>query len=269
MALYLVGDIQGCYDELRALLNKVNFNPNDDQLWAAGDIVARGKDSLKTVRYLMSLGDSFKMVLGNHDLHLMAIHYGIKKAKPSDLLTPLLNADEIDEIIEWFRHQPLLLKIPQENAYVSHAGLSPQWTIQQATKQARFAENILQSDDYVTFLSAMYGETPNSWQLADNKIEKFRYTVNAFTRMRYCFSDGSLEFKCKQPIELAPDNLKPWFELSKELDNISWIFGHWAALMGKCAILNTYALDTGCVWGHHLTLLRWQDKTLFLEYSHQ
>lgn len=140
MALYLVGDIQGCYSELKALLKQVNFDKNKDQLWALGDIVSRGKDSLKTVRFLKSLGNSFNMVLGNHDLHLLAICYGVKKPKNADNLYKLLAADDLPEIIDWLRNMPILLQTPDKKGYLSHAGISPQWTIEEAIENAKFVE---------------------------------------------------------------------------------------------------------------------------------
>ena len=268
MALYLVGDIQGCYSELKALLAKVNFNPEHDQLWALGDIVARGTGSLATIRYLKSLGSSFNMVLGNHDLHLLAIYHGLKKAKKSDHLSELLAAPDLPELIEWLRNMPLLLQTPDGKAFLSHAGLAPQWTIKDAIKNAKFAEKKLRSNKLVKWLSCMYGEYPNCWTDVESKEEKFRYTINAFTRMRFCYLDGSLEFKCKQDINNAPDTLKPWFQLTQELSKYYWIFGHWASLLGKCEHKNVFATDTGCVWGNYLTLLRWDDKKRFIEHAH-
>ena len=267
MALYLVGDIQGCFDELEALFTKVKFSPNKDQLWLAGDLVARGPKSLETLEFVKSLGESAKFVLGNHDLHLLAIAAGMKKAKSSDKLTALLNAPNLTSITDWLAQQPLLLQIPNDNAYMSHAGLSPQWTVKQAVKQAAFAHKKLSGAKRDKWLSVMYGEDPNDWQLVQTKEQRFRYTINAFTRMRYCFNDGTLDFTCKEQIKNAPSALKPWFELTK-LGKTKWVFGHWAALMGDCSRKNVYALDTGCVWGGHLSMLRWEDKQLFTENSH-
>lgn len=271
MALYFVGDIQGCYSELIALLAQVNFNEKKDQLWVAGDLVARGPDSLATLRYLKSLGDSAKVVLGNHDLHLLAIHANIKKAKKQDLLGELFSAPDLNELMDWLILQPLLQKLPNEETYMSHAGIAPQWTISQAIEQAEIAHQKLISPQSKHWLQLMYGETPNSWQNAMNEIDKFRYTINAFTRMRFCWQNGALEFTCKSsPLEAGvPKDLKPWYELSNALTSCSWIFGHWATLMGQCSHPNAYALDTGCVWGNHLTLLRWHDKQIYIEQSHK
>jgi bis(5'-nucleosyl)-tetraphosphatase (symmetrical) len=275
MAIYLVGDIQGCYSELKALLKQVNFTPDNDQLYLAGDLVARGPDSLATLRFVKSLKQSAKVVLGNHDLHLLSIHAGVKKAKEQDKLDQLLAADDIDELMNWLAEQPLLQQIGNDNAYMSHAGISPQWTLKQAIEQAKFVNERLNSRNKNYWLRAMYGEKPNDWQQAESEEDKFRYTVNAFTRMRYCYADKRLEFDNKLApstiIDTKPDQpcLLPWYEVSPAIKKTKWVFGHWAALMGHCPEPNVYALDTGCVWGKYLTILRWHDKKIFTEQSHK
>ena len=266
MSNYFVGDIQGCFDELILLLNQISFNKSTDKLWVAGDMVARGDKSLETVEYLMSLGDSVKVVLGNHDLHLLATYEGIKKVKPKDNLDKLLSSPNVKNIMDWIANQPLLHKLPNESVYMSHAGLSPQWSIQDAVYQAASAHRKLTSTNRKAWLTSMYGAQPNCWTKANSEEEKFRFTINALTRMRYCQQDGSLEFECKLSPEDAPETLKPWFALSP-LQDIHWVFGHWAALMGECSNKKAFALDTGCVWGQHLTILRWEDKQLFTQVS--
>ncbi|KGJ92325.1 symmetrical bis(5'-nucleosyl)-tetraphosphatase [Colwellia psychrerythraea] len=277
MAIYLVGDIQGCFNELTALLSQVNFDKKNDTLFLAGDLVARGPDSLSTLRFVKSLGESAKVVLGNHDLHLLAVHAGIKKAKASDKLSALLAAPDVDELMNWLAKQPLLQKIPDidssstaitnindSSAYMSHAGISPQWQLEDAITQAKFVQTKLSSNDRKTWLALMYGEDPNHWYQANTDIEKFRYSINAFTRMRYCFRDGSLEFNEKDsPEHNTIPSIKPWYELSQTINNTLWVFGHWASLMGKSSHANIYPLDTGCVWGNQLTMLRWHDKKYF------
>ena len=273
MSIYLVGDIQGCYSELQALLKQVSFDCESDQLYLAGDLVARGPDSLATLRLIKSLGQSAKVVLGNHDLHLLAVHAGLKTVKKQDRLDTLLAASDVDELMNWLAQQPLLQQIGTDNAYMSHAGIAPQWDLQQAKQQAKLAEQKLSSKNRKHWLSLMYGEKPNDWQQAKSEIEKFRYTINAFTRMRYCYTNQQLEFDHK----LAPSSitkqkkiaLRPWYELSSTLNDTTWVFGHWAALMGSCSHTNAYALDTGCVWGNHLTMLRWHDKKMFIEPAHK
>ena len=270
MTVYFVGDIQGCYSELKALLKQVNFSKNNDQLWVAGDMIARGPDSYKTLKYLISLEDSVKAVLGNHDLHLLAIYAGIKKAKPSDFFETLLAAPDIKELIDWLTQQPLIRKMPNENVYMSHAGLPPQWTITEALEAAEFVHKQIRSSQRNKWLAKMYGEKPSDWHKVKTKTDKFRYTVNGLTRMRYCFLNGELEFNCKEAPENTSKSIKPWFEITtNQIQKTQWIFGHWASLMGKINVKGLYALDTGCVWGGHLTLLRWHDKTLFTEQSHK
>lgn len=276
MAIYLVGDIQGCYQELQALLSQVNFDKKNDQLYVAGDLVARGPDSLATLRFIKSLNDSAKVVLGNHDLHLLAVYAGIKKVKKQDKLTKLLAASDIHELMHWLTQQPLLQQIGNDNAYMSHAGISPQWSLQNAIEQGENAHQKLSSKERNYWLAIMYGEQPNDWQQTHSVEDKFRYTINAYTRMRYCDENKHLDFEQK----LAPSSLLsmkdqskttlfPWYELSSVIDTTTWVFGHWAALMGQSSHNNIYALDTGCVWGNHLTLLRWHDKKLFTEPAHK
>lgn len=267
MANYFIGDIQGCFDELILLLEKASFDKSTDCLWVAGDMVARGSQSLQTIEYLMSLGESVKVVLGNHDLHLLATYEGIKKVKSKDQLDDLLNSPNVSAIMDWIAKQPLLQKLPNENVYMSHAGLAPQWTIKDAIKQAKNIHQKLTSKDRKKWLARMYGELPNNWNMAQSNEEKFRYSINALTRMRFCHLNGDLEFQCKESPQSAPSSLKPWFELSNQLTDNYWVFGHWAALMGVSSNKKVYALDTGCVWGNHLTLLRWEDKQVFTQQS--
>lgn len=262
MAIYLVGDIQGCFQELRLLLDQVNFTPDDDQIWFAGDLVARGPDSLSTLRFVKSLGSAAKVVLGNHDLHLLAVYYGIKKAKKNDHIFDILEAQDANELMDWLASQPLLQQLPNENAYMSHAGISPQMSIAEAVEQASLVQQKLSSKNRITWLSKMYGNTPTHWQDAHNEIDKFRFTINSLTRMRFCHADGSLEFDHKD----TPDNtqhLSPWYINNPNLSENKWVFGHWASLGGKCPIKSVYALDTGCVWGGELTMIRWHDKRIF------
>lgn len=273
MAIYLVGDIQGCYSELQALLKQVSFNTSTDQLYLAGDLVARGPDSLATLRFVRSLNQSAKIVLGNHDLHLLSVYAGIKKVKKQDKLDELLAASDIDDLMNWLAQQPLLQQIGNDDAYMSHAGISPQWNLPQAIAQANFASQRLSTKNRNKWLSAMYGEKPNDWQQVKTEEDKFRYTINAFTRMRYCYRNKQLEFEHKLAPKTASSkeqkfSLLPWYELSSTINKTTWVFGHWAALMGNCTAQNVYAIDTGCVWGNHLTMLRWHDKKIFIEQSH-
>lgn len=264
MATYIVGDVHGCCDELQLLLELADFCPQQDELWLTGDLVARGPKSLETLRFVKSLGDSARVVLGNHDLHLLAIHEGIHPNKEKYLLTPLLNAPDCNELLTWLRFQPLFLRHPEFNFVMAHAGISPQWTTQQAENYAKEVERELQGDNFRELLKNMYGNYPQYWSEDLQGMNRLRFIINVFTRMRYCFLDGSLEFKNKlAPEQTDSSTLRPWFEI-EGLDRSSDIlFGHWAALLGKVDQSGIYGLDTGYVWGNSLTMLRWQDKELF------
>lgn len=264
MSTYIVGDIQGCYDELIALLDLAHFNKNNDELWVTGDLVARGPKSLETLRFIKGLGDSAKIILGNHDLHLLAISEGIHPIKEKDQLTKLLNASDKKDLLTWLRQQPLFLRSPEHNFVMVHAGVSPQWTINQAEGYAKEIEQMLHGPYFVKLLKIMYGNTPTSWSDSLIGDKRSRFIINVFTRMRFCFDDGSLELKNKRsPAQTNNNKLKPWFEIESLDKSTNIVFGHWAALMGISSAKTVYALDTGCVWGNSLTMLRWQDKQIF------
>ncbi|MGL9722650.1 bis(5'-nucleosyl)-tetraphosphatase (symmetrical) ApaH [Sodalis sp. (in: enterobacteria)] len=262
MSTYLIGDIHGCFDELKILLAQVKFNPALDTLWLTGDLVARGPGSLEVLRLVRSLGDSVRMVLGNHDLHLLAVYAGISRNKPKDRITPLLEAPDADELINWLRRQPVLQVDEEKKLVMAHAGITPQWDLATARQCAREVEAVLSSDSYPLFLDAMYGDMPNNWSPELSGLARLRFSTNVFTRMRYCFPNGQLEMNCKDIPEKAPAPLGPWFALPGPVPECySIIFGHWASLMGQGTPANIYGLDTGCCWGGELTLLRWEDKT--------
>ncbi|MDD8059841.1 symmetrical bis(5'-nucleosyl)-tetraphosphatase [Shewanella metallivivens] len=257
MAHYFVGDIQGCFHELTLLLQKVDFNPSKDQLWAVGDLIARGPDSLAALRFFESLQDSAKVVLGNHDLHLLALHGKLKKINPQDKLSELLNAPDINNLIGWIRQQPLVRTLPEHNIIMTHAGVPPQWDIDTLIQEAKQVSIALQQDDYLTALIAkMYTNTPQQWSVDLKGTDRLRYCINALTRMRFLHLDGRLDFDCKSsPLKQTSTNLKPWFEFdSLCAPQNTLVFGHWAALMGQTNNAHFNALDTGCCWGEHLTL---------------
>jgi len=261
MSTYIVGDIHGCFDELQALLTLASFNAEIDQLIFTGDLVARGHKSLETLRFIKNLGHSAKMVLGNHDLHLLAIHQNITKAKPKDHLDTLLAAPDCDELLTWLRHQPLLLQ--EEDFAVVHAGILSEWSIDQAASLAKEVESQLQSTNFKVLLAEMYSNTPTTWSEQLQGIPRLRFIINVFTRMRYRFNDGALEFKNKLPPQKNQKDMKPWFDFKRPDKHIKILFGHWAALVGKVEQEDIYGLDTGCVWGNSLSMLRWQDKKMF------
>jgi len=270
MSTYLIGDIHGCFEELKLLLSQVDFNPSEDILWLTGDLVARGPASLDVMRYVRELGDCVRLVLGNHDLHLLAVYAGISRNKPKDRITPLLEAPDADVLINWLRRQPVLQVDEEKKLVMAHAGITPQWDLATARICAREVEAVLSSDSYPLFLDAMYGDMPNNWSSELTGLSRLRFSTNAFTRMRFCFPNGQLDMICKDTPDRAPAPLRPWFLLPGPVaQEYSIVFGHWASLEGKGTPQGIYALDTGCCWGGDLTMLRWEDKQYFRQPSNR
>ncbi|MCL1058529.1 symmetrical bis(5'-nucleosyl)-tetraphosphatase [Shewanella gelidimarina] len=257
MANYFVGDVQGCFDELELVLNKVGFNPSIDCLWAVGDLIARGQGSLQTLQYFKSLQGSAKVVLGNHDLHLLGVHGKIKRANPKDNLGELLASPDIGALVDWLRLQPLYQEYPEQNILMTHAGIPPQWDLSTLRNKADIVAEALQQPDYLTALIAkMYTNSVAHCSDDLSELDKKIYTINALTRMRYLYPDGRLDFDCKLPIEQCDNSqLSPWFTHQAILrPEHTLVFGHWAAIMGEVNSPALQALDTGCCWGEHLTL---------------
>ncbi|RLA47734.1 MAG: diadenosine tetraphosphatase [Gammaproteobacteria bacterium] len=254
MTVYAVGDIQGCLEPLQKLLDKVSFEPGKDQLWAAGDIVNRGPQSLHTIRFLKSLGASFRMVLGNHDLHLLATARGFRKPTSKDTLGEIYVAGDADELLTWLQSQPLLI---HDLGYVMvHAGIPPQWSLSTVKKKALVVEKALLGEGSDNFFAEMYGNTPAKWKENLLPAEQLRVITNYLTRMRFCDAAGNLELTCKAGPDQAPAGYKPWFSHRKrKTAGKKIIFGHWAALDGRPCGDNLFPLDTGCVWGKRLRLL--------------
>jgi len=254
MSIYAVGDIQGCLQPLKRLLKAVNFDTNKDQLWSTGDIVNRGPESLATLRYLYNLGDAFKMVLGNHDLHLLAIAAGVTRCKPKDTLDEILIAPDRKVLLEWLQSQPLL--ISRYGYTITHAGIPPNWSIKEACARASEVETVLRGDQASLYFANMYGNAPAGWNAELQDSDRWRVITNYLTRMRYCDPEGNLELTCKVHPSVAPEGLTPWFAFTsiKTIDD-TIIFGHWASLEGMNCGHNVYALDTGCVWGGCMRLM--------------
>ena len=260
MAVYAIGDLQGCYDSLQLLLEKIEFSPGKDQLWFAGDLVNRGKKSLKTIRFVKSLGDSAIVVLGNHDITLLAMYYGVLPANTS--LKKLLKAKDCDELIEWLRTRPVLHVDDSLGFCMAHAGISPEWTLKKAQKYAKEIEVPLRGANTKVWLENVYGNKPRRWSKKLESYARHRYILNSFTRMRYCDKkDGALNFSLKSaPVyqsKMRKRNKKvPWFLWSKRKSiPLRIIFGHWSSL-GYYQDENVIGLDTGCVWGGQLTAIR-------------
>ncbi|UDG79376.1 Bis(5'-nucleosyl)-tetraphosphatase, symmetrical [Candidatus Ecksteinia adelgidicola] len=266
MSTYIIGDIHGCFTELQLLLTQVSFNQKEDTLWLTGDLVSRGPHSLEVLRFVRSLGSSIRMVLGNHDLHLLAIHAGIRKNTPKDRITDLLKAQDIDELINWLRFQPMLQINNKLKLIMVHAGITPQWKIETAKSCANELEIVLRSNNYLSFLKTMYSDIPNYWISNLNGLARLRFIANALTRMRYCFPNGQLNMTYKSIPNFAPFSLKPWFNLPRLVKNkYTIVFGHWASLLGQGVPKGVIGLDTGCCWGNKLTMLRWEDHRFFTQ----
>lgn len=259
MAVYAVGDIQGCYDDLMRLLESLRFDQSEDQLWLAGDLVNRGPKSLEVLRFARNMGPSLACVLGNHDLHLLAVAYGARENKRKDTLSEILEAPDSQELLDWLRHQPLLHRDKNNGWTMVHAGISPQWSMKKARKLAKEVETVLQSDDLPELLESMYGNTPERWSKELVGMERYRYIINAFTRMRYCKEDKSLDMSFNQAPEQAPEDLIPWYvhPRRKSADK-PILFGHWSTL-GYRHQGGALSLDTGCVWGGKLTAVQLPD----------
>jgi len=257
MSVYVVGDVQGCYDELRRLLDQIRFDPEQDILWLAGDIVNRGPQSLSTLRYVKSLGNRAIMVLGNHDLHLLALSQGFGKRKGKDhTLDPILQSKDRDELFSWLRQRPLMHHSDKLGFSMIHAGLPPEWDIPTALKRAKEVEKILQGDRIGRFLSHMYGNQPRSWQDDLKGFDRLRFITNCFTRLRYCDAKGNLALGEKGAPGKQRRPVMPWFlhpNRASRHDRI--LFGHWSTL-GYHHSDNVWALDSGCLWGGALTAVK-------------
>lgn len=262
MATYAVGDIQGCLPALKCLLDDVGFDKNSDTLWCAGDIINRGPACLETLRFIHALGDSCITVLGNHDLHLLAVAFGDAKLKPSDTLQAILDAPDSDTLLHRLRQQPL---IHVENGFAMvHAGIHPHWGIKQAQQYAKEVEDVLRGENYHDYFAQMYGNQPDTWHDDLQGMDRLRCITNYFTRMRFCYTDGRLDLMNKKGPESAQLDTQPWFEIPhRAAKDHAILFGHWASLEGQCHTPNVHALDTGCVWGGKLTMMRLDDKKLF------
>ena len=258
---YAIGDIQGCFTELSRLVEMIEFDATCDRLWFVGDLVNRGEGSLETLRYVKSLGDAATVVLGNHDLHLLAVAEGFRKMRDDDTLSEILDAPDRDELLAWLRFRPLL-HMEDEHVLV-HAGLLPQWDIHVARARADEVETALRAPEYRTFLADMYGSKPDMWQDDLHGPDRLRVIVNAMTRMRFCSAAGQMEFRSAGELENPPTGFVPWFQVpDRASQNVTVICGHWSAL-GLHIEPNLLALDTGCVWGKALTAVRLEDRRIY------
>ncbi|HBR97071.1 MAG TPA: diadenosine tetraphosphatase [Gammaproteobacteria bacterium] len=253
MSKYVIGDIQGCLSGLQALLKAIDFSPQDDTLYFAGDLVNRGPESLGVLHFVKSLGDSAECVLGNHDLHLLAVHAGYRKTGRKDTIDDILEAPDRLALMDWLRQLPLMITLPDRQQVICHAGLCADWDLETAEAEARFVENHLRRDTYRELFADMYGNTPTRWKPGRNTRKRLRFAINCFTRMRYCDGDGALEFEQKGKPGTQPPELMPWYQVpGRKHAALTIYFGHWSTI-GESGDPKAIALDTGCVWGGRLT----------------
>ncbi|MDX1374386.1 MAG: symmetrical bis(5'-nucleosyl)-tetraphosphatase [Burkholderiales bacterium] len=257
MATYAIGDLQGCYDELRELLARLAFDLRRDRLWLVGDLVNRGPQSLEVLRFVRDLGERAVSVLGNHDLHLICVFEGYEKLRKGDTLEAVLDAPDARELVDWLRARPMM-HVEGDHAMV-HAGLLPQWTIDASRALAGEVERALAAPNYGEFLAHLYGSAPERWDDSLTGWDRLRVLVNAMTRMRFCTADGRMNVRAKG--REAPAGYLPWFEARPARVEPAIICGHWSTLGLKLS-RRVAAIDTGCVWGGTLTALRLEDRTL-------
>jgi bis(5'-nucleosyl)-tetraphosphatase (symmetrical) len=256
VATYAVGDIQGCGDEFEALLETLRFDPAHDRLWIVGDLVNRGPRSLDVLRMVRAFGDSARCVLGNHDLHLLAIRYGGHSPHGGDTFDEVLAADDVEELCQWLRGLPLLVRDDGLGWVMTHAGIPHIWSLDDAADRAAEVETELRGDGYRAFLAQMYGNRPDCWQDDLRGMDRLRAITNYLTRLRLVDENGCMEFSHKGSLADAPPGWYPWYALrARRPLGARLVFGHWAALEGHTGHADIVALDTGCVWGRSLTAL--------------
>lgn len=263
MSTYAIGDVQGCFDELQALLSNIHFNSEKDTLWFTGDLVNRGPKSLDVLRFVKNLRNAI-VVLGNHDLHLLAVAKNPHHVKESHTFDDVLASPDCDELIQWLKQQPLLHHDKKLGYTMVHAGLPPQWDLKIAKRCAEEVKQLMQSNDYDQYLQCMYDDTPKAWDKNLKGKNRACFIINAFTRIRFCDQQGVLLFGEKGKIGTQPKNYLPWFKVPHRANKqLHIIFGHWSAINGKTDEDHVFALDTGCVWGGCLTALRLDDGKRF------
>lgn len=256
MAVFAIGDVQGCHDGLQRLLERIRFDPADDALWFCGDLVNRGPDSLAVLRFVRKLGDRAVAVLGNHDLHLVAARRDRARLRDGDTLDALLAAPDADELVDWLQRRPLLHHDRRLGYTLVHAGLAPQWDLDTAIACAREVEAVLAGPQAGGLLDDMYGDRPDRWDDALSGVGRWRFIVNCFTRVRFVTDDGRVALHHKGPPGSAPRGHRPWFEHpDRRSAGLNVVFGHWSTLRRDPGG-GVYPLDTGCVWGGRLSALR-------------
>jgi len=260
VADYLIGDVQGCFDSLQALLKKIKFSTDKDRLFFLGDVVNRGDKSLATLRFIKDLNENAKMVLGNHDFHLLACVLSGLKPSNKDTFTDIIEAKDHHLLIDFLLQQPLVIK--HQGALLVHAGIPPNWDENTALKQSAVVEQHLQNEDVGTFIHNMYDNHPYTWSDDLNIMDACRYTINACMRMRVCKADGTLEFGHKMNHDTAPKGFKAWFlHDNRALKDTDIFFGHWS-ILSNVNQAHIYPMDQGCAWGGRLSVIGLKDKQI-------
>lgn len=260
MTTYAIGDVQGCFHAFNNLLDTLAFDRSKDRLWLVGDIVNRGACSLEMLRWCYENRDVVQIVLGNHDLHTLVVANGVVRLKKHDTIAPLLDAPDANELLDWLRYQPLMVR--EDKAVMVHAGLLPNWGVEAALNYAAEVESALQADNYIDFLHHMYGNEPSTWDDDLSGYDRLRVITNAMTRLRICNLAGEMEFAFKGELDAIPEGFMPWFDVpDRQSQDYTIIFGHWSAL-GLQHRNNVHALDTGCLWGGNLTALNIETKAI-------
>ncbi|MEC9375295.1 MAG: symmetrical bis(5'-nucleosyl)-tetraphosphatase [Pseudomonadota bacterium] len=269
MAIFAVGDIQGCFDELQQLIDTIKFDPTKDKLWFVGDLVNRGPKSLQTLQFIRNLNNSAVCVLGNHDLHLIAIALTGKYSNQDDSLIQILEDAACGDLIEWLRHQPLTHYDKDQNILMVHAGVIPNWSIKEVLSYGKEVEEVLRGKNANKFLKEMYGNTPDLWSKNLTGNDRLRFITNSLTRIRFCTPKGKLELETKHEPSKKFGNYLPWYEIpERKIFDTKIVFGHWSSL-GLINKPNLLALDTGCVWGGTLTAVQINEESTVFEVPSQ
>ena len=260
MSTYAIGDLQGCRSKLIELLERIHAVDANPHLVFVGDLVNRGPASLATLREVRALGDRAQALLGNHDLHLLAVAHNIRRQHASDTLDDILNAPDRDELLDWLRNRPLALF--ENDHLLVHAGVLPQWTAQRTMALAHEVETVLRSPDWVNFLRQMYGNEPARWDDGWQGADRLRCIVNALTRIRFCTADGTMALTGTKGVETDIPGHMPWFDVpGRKTQDVTVVFGHWSTL-GLTIRPNLLGLDTGCLWGGKLSAVCLEDRSV-------
>ncbi len=249
MSLYIIGDVHGCLSSLKRLIDKLRYDPAHDELWFVGDLINRGPESLHTLRYIKTLGPNAKVVLGNHDLHCLAVYYGVRKHTSKDTLKFLVAAHDAAPLIDWLRTQPFLMHHKATNTVMVHAGIPPMWDLKTAKKQSKKLRKSLSVENPKSILSTLFSPAPSHWRDADTPRRRRKFSAQALTRMRYCWADGSMDFTFNRQPAARPTGLEPWYRVPNRVPiDATIVFGHWAAhpAMAPPGIV---PIDRGCVYG--------------------